>query len=180
MADMKRISNVPFVSIFTEKQSEVNEADNWYLCDPELKSDKNKRELALELFHILIPYARAFITSGCKMPPAPQLIVNLTLEYVMDSFLVKKAFEELYFDIGTNPPIGETPTDEVLRRVKESDFFSEYTTAEKRAFKRDTFGKNLAEVFKHTYGSDRIHASRHPQTGKTTYSVIGFGFVGDA
>lgn len=180
MADMKRISNVPFESIFTEKPTEVNEANNWYLCDPELKSDKSKRELALELFHILVPYARAFITNGCKMPPAPQIIVNLTLEYVMDSFLVKKAFEELYFDLGTNPPIGETPTDEVLRRIKESDFFPEYTTTEKRAFKRDTFGKNLAEVFKYTYGSDRIHASRHPQTGKTTYSVIGFGFVGDA
>jgi hypothetical protein len=73
-----------------------------------------------------------------------------------------------------------TPTDEVLSRIKDSDFFQEYTTTEKRAFKKDVFGKNLAEVFKHTYGSDRIHQSRHPQTAKLTFNVIGFGFVGDA
>lgn len=179
MADMKRISNVPFQSIFTEKASEVNEADNWYLCDPELKSDDSKRVLALELFHILIPYARQFITNGCKMPQPPAIIVNLTLEYVMDSFLVKKAFEELYFDLATIPPMGITPTDEILTRIKDADFFQEYTTAEKRAFKKDTFGKNLMEVFKYTYGSDRITTSRHPQTHKLTYSVIGFDFVGN-
>lgn len=177
MADMKRLSNVPFQSIFTEKQSEVNEEANWYLCDPTLKSDESKRVLALELFHLLIPYARRFIANGMRLPGAPQIIINLTLEYVMDSFLVKRAFEELYYDCGS--PDEEVGTDDILARIKESDFFSEYTTTEKRVFKRDTFGKNLSEVFKHTWGADRIYTTRHPQTGKLTYTVKGFAFVGN-
>ena len=175
MADMKRISNVPFQSIFTEKPSEVNEPENWYLCDPELKSDAWKPLLALELFHILVPYASAFIQNGCKMPSAPQLIVNLTMEYVLDSFLVKKAFEEIYYECGGDDEIA---AEDILARIKEADFFQDYTQAEKRVFKRDTFGKNLAEVFKHTYGQNRFRTHRHAQTGKLTYSFIGFAFVG--
>lgn len=179
MADMKRISNVPFESIFTEVPSEVKEDQNWYLCDPELKSDANKRLLAVELFHILVPYARQFISNNCKMPQPPTRIVHLTLEYVMDSFLAKKAFEELYYDLNENPPVTICPCDEILARIKEADFFQEYNTAEKRAFKKDNFGKNLADVFKLTYGAHRVVSTPHPRTGKPTFSVLGFGFVGD-
>jgi hypothetical protein len=177
MADMKRLSNVPFESIFTEKQSEVNEENKWFLCDPTLKSEESKRVLALELFHLLVPYARRFITDGLRLPAAPQKIINLTLEYVMDSFLVKKAFEELYYDSGDGNLL---TAEDVLARIKESDFYSEATQAEKRVFKRDTFGKNLYEVFKLTYGTDRITTARHPHTQKISYTVVGFRFVGDA
>lgn len=176
MADTKRIFDVGFDSTFVETAGDVNEEQGIFLADPTLKAPSFKREMAVALFHLLVPRAKRFIRDGYKIVNVPAEVRRRTMEYVKQSYEVLNAFKMLYFD---DASVAEALVsfDDVLRNIKRSEFWNDYSKSERGYFKKDVFTANFTEVVRLEYGTQRIHTARNQRTQQLAYSVRGFSLL---
>jgi phage/plasmid-associated DNA primase len=134
VAEQERIFDVEFVSRFTTDPACINEGENIFLADPTLKDDATTKSLAMALFWILAPYAQNFLQSGLHITPVPAKIKERTKGYMKSSFLVLTIFKEVYED---SPNENWTPMNEVLKKLKASEYYHTLEKRDKQLFNED-------------------------------------------
>lgn len=135
-AEVRRVIDIYFPSLFTLNKDIVDHSKNIYLANTHYKTDEFQEKHKFAFFHILIEAYKDYAHNDYQVQ-IPQSIKTRTQEYLDKSRNIKKWFDEHYEKVDDDKQY--LKLNDLYSKFRFSDSFNNFTKTEKRKYNKTYF-----------------------------------------